>query len=81
MDFDEGAAARGAGDGVVEGDDWVLVVLEGGVGILLVDDALGRELLVVVGDLDGEDARVVDLVVGYNQLAVVVDVGRKFIRA
>ena len=59
----------------------VLVVLEGRVWILLVDNTLTRELLIVVGDLDGKDTRIVYLCVGDDKLAIVIDVWNIFISA
>lgn len=58
------STARWTRNRAVECNDRVLVVLEGRVWVLLVDNTLTRELLIVVGDLNGKDTRIVYLRVG-----------------
>ena len=65
----------------MEGHNRVLVVLESGVRVLLVNNALTRELLVVVGHLNCQDSWVVDGFVSDNQLTMFVYFRSKFVCA
>ena len=65
----------------MERDQRALVVLESRVWVPLVNDALIRELLVVVADLYRENAWVFDPIIGYHQLTMVIDLRRKLVGA